>query len=596
MSVFDILALFGGLALFLYGMRVMGSALREGASGTLKNVLQKMTNNVIKGFLLGLLMTAVIQSSTATIVITSGLVAAGILSLRQSLGIIIGANVGTTVTGQIIRLLDLNNSSTAWLQLFKPDTLAPVALIIGIVIIMFLKFRKSETIGNIAVGFGILFTGLINMTAAVSAVSTSPAVQEALTKISGSPFFGYGVGSVMSFILQSSSASVGILQSFSVSGLLQFKGIYAVLLGIYLGDCVTTAIVCMIGAKPDAKRVAVINIIFNLCKTVIVLAGVLLAHSFGLLDAVWEEPLNSGGIANWNTVFNIIPALLMLPMIPTYDKLSHKLIPDEPAEVNPFEEKLAGLSPKFFQTPAIGFYSSYEVLLAMFDTARANFQRAFSLFEDFDQKEFDEIKKNEEYIDLMADRTSQYLVQFSSHVTEESHANTMTQYYQLISEFERLGDHALNIAEGAQKMKEEGLLISEEGRKELQTLRELLNEVFETTRQAFVTSDVDIADRIEPLEEVVDDLIDYLRDAHLRRLTTGACTPEIDTIYINLLSDLERLSDICANVAVSIIVRIRPQLASESHDYIRSLHTGVDEKFNERYQAAHETYFSQLMK
>ena len=305
MDIFDIITLLGGLAMFLYGMRIMGDGLKESSSGTLKTALEKLTNKPVKAFLLGLGMTALIQSSTATIVITSGLVGAGIISLHQSLGIIVGANVGTTVTGQIIRLLDLDASGTSFLQFFKPSTLAPLALIIGIVIIMGRKDKNSGKIGQIVIGFGILFSGLMSMTDAVSTLTEGGIIEQLFSSLGDNPFLGYLIGAGVAFVLQSSSATIGILQAFSTSGLLTFSAIYAVLVGVYLGDCVTTAIVCNIGAKPEAKRVGIVNILYNLGKSVLILAAVTIIHKLGLLDGLWNRVMYSGGIANMNTVFNL---------------------------------------------------------------------------------------------------------------------------------------------------------------------------------------------------------------------------------------------------------------------------------------------------
>ena len=275
MNPFDVLSLLGGLAMFLYGMRLMGDSLKGSSSGTLKVAMEQVTNNPVKAFILGLLVTALIQSSTATIVITAGLVGAGILTLRQSLGIIIGANVGTTVTGQIIRLLDLNASGGAsWLRLLQPSTLAPVALIIGIVILMSGCVKNAQSAGGIAIGFGILFSGLLNMTGSVNTLAESGIIESMFSRLGANPFLGYVTGAGVAFLLQSSSATVGILQAFSASGLLTFKAIYAVIVGIYLGDCVTTAIVCSIGAEAEAQRVGIVNILFNLSETVLVLVGV----------------------------------------------------------------------------------------------------------------------------------------------------------------------------------------------------------------------------------------------------------------------------------------------------------------------------------
>ncbi|MBR4808155.1 MAG: Na/Pi cotransporter family protein, partial [Lachnospiraceae bacterium] len=340
MDIFSVLALFGGLAMFLYGMKLMGNSLKESSSGTLKNIMEGMTNSPVKAFVLGLFVTALIQSSTATIVITSGLVAAEIISLKQSLGIIIGANVGTTITGQIIRLMDINSSSTAWLQIFKPATLAPIALIIGIILIMFCNFKNSRLAGNIAMGFGILFTGLMAMTDSVTGLSETGVFDQMFKSIGSNPFIGYLVGAGVAFILQSSSATIGILQSFSMTGLFTFGGVYAIIVGVFLGDCVTTAIVCSIGAKPDSRRVGLVNIVFNICKSVLVFLGVFIAHSTGLLNGIWDAPINSGGIANANTVFNLACAVILLPFIGTFEKLSYVMVKDDPVPVNKYDAKL----------------------------------------------------------------------------------------------------------------------------------------------------------------------------------------------------------------------------------------------------------------
>ena len=331
MDIFDVISLLGGLAMFLYGMRLMGDSLKENSSGALKLAMEKVTNNPVKAFLLGIFVTALIQSSTATIVITSGLVGAGILTLRQSLGIIVGANVGTTVTGQIIRLLDIDSSGTAWLRFFQPSTLAPIALIIGIVLIMGHFIKNAKSIGNIAVGFGILFSGLLNMTGAVDNLAQSGTIEQLFSGLGDNPVLGYLTGAGVAFMLQSSSATVGILQAFSSSGLLAFKAIYAVIVGIYLGDCVTTAIVCSIGAKAEARRVGIVNILFNLSETVLVLLCVTVIHRLGLLDGLWERTVNSGMIANTNTIFNLSCSICLFPMLGVYEKLSRRIVKDEPA-------------------------------------------------------------------------------------------------------------------------------------------------------------------------------------------------------------------------------------------------------------------------
>ncbi|MBO4326164.1 MAG: Na/Pi cotransporter family protein [Clostridia bacterium] len=596
MSVFDILTLLGGLAMFLYGMRLMSGSLKESSSGTLKKVMEKFTKNPFAAFLLGVLVTALIQSSTATIVITSGLVAAGIIKARNSIGIIMGANVGTTVTGQIIRLIDLNGSSTSWLQIFKPSTLAPVALVAGIILIMFLKFRNSKTIGSIAMGFGILFTGLLNMTAAVNSLNETGVFEKVFTGLGSNPVLGYAAGAGVAFTLQSSSATVGILQALSTSGQLTFKAIYSVLVGVYLGDCVTTAIVCSIGAKVEARRVGIMNILFNLCKTFLVFLGVFIAHSAGWLDAIWNAPIYSGGIANTNTVFNLGCAILLFPMQGVFVLLAEKIVKDKPHEISKYQGKLDALNPVFYTTPALAFRSCYDILLAMFDAAKDNIQKAFGLLDKFDGKVMDSIRAEEDEVDIMADRVSNYLVMFSSHLKSDEHIKILDQYYKVVSEFERLSDHSLNIAETAENLYRTGIGFSEEGKKELKVLTALITDILDCTRQTFAKRDVEAARSIEPLEEVVDDLVGALRDNHLARMREGRCNVLVDSDFANLMSDLERISDVCSNVGVATVARVDYDRASQAHAYISTLHQGGDEEFNKAYTAAHEKYFGMLDK
>lgn len=595
MYIFNVISLLGGLAMFLYGMRMMGDGLKESSSGTLKKAMEKLTNTPVKAFLLGLVMTAVIQSSTATIVITSGLVGAGIISLHQSLGIIIGANVGTTVTGQIIRLLDLNSSGgISILQFFKPSTLAPLALIAGIIIIMGVKFKGSEKLGKIIIGFGILFSGLLNMTDAVSTLTDSGIIEMLFSRLGENPLIGYLTGAGVAFVLQSSSATIGVLQAFSTSGQLTFGAIYAVLVGIYLGDCVTTAIVCNIGAKPDAKRVGTVNILFNLSESVLILAVVTIIHKAGLLSGIWNSAISSGGIANTNTIFNLSCAILLFPMLNIYEKISHKLVKDEPAAIGKYDEMLDALNPVFFSTPAIAFARCYEVLMNMYQLARNNIDCAFKVVTRYDEKIIEQISEDENYIDIMADRVSNYLVQLSAHITATEHVEIMNHYYKVVTEFERLGDHATNIAEIAESMNQHEAEFSGDALSELNALQELIDTVLDYTREAFKSRSITAARHIEPLEEVVDDMVNALRDNHLERLKKGACSIYTGTEYMNLLSDVERISDICSNIGVATVARVKPEIENQIHDYVSMLHSGSDEEFNHEYQEAHDRYFRLL--
>lgn len=596
MYIFNLITLLGGLAMFLYGMRLMGNSLKEGSSGTLKVVMGKVTDNPLKAFLLGVVVTAIIQSSTATIVITSGLVAAGIISLDQSLGIIIGANVGTTVTGQIIRLLDLNSEGVSVLKFFQPDTLAPLALIVGIVLIMFFKFKKSDNFGNIAIGFGVLFSGLLNMTEAVSGLKESGMLDALFIGLDKSPLLCYAVGAGVAFLLQSSSATIGILQAFSLSGAIPFKAVAIVLVGIYLGDCVTTGIVCSIGAKQDAKRVGVVNILFNLSETVLVIIGITLAHKFGFLDTLWDKPMRSGDIANTNTIFNLGCAVLLLPLVGLYGKLSRKIIKDAPAAEDKYADKKAALNPLFFATPAIAFQGCYDALKTMLSLSSQNINRAFSIVYKFDEKVMDQIEEDESNVDQLTDCVDNYLLNLSPHIKEELHVRILDQYHKMVTQFERLGDHAVNIAEDAKALSEEECAFSEDAIVELNTSLELINQILEYTRVAFEKRDVEAARHIEPLEEVMDDLINTLHDNHLIRLREGKCSIRSGMIFLDILSNMERISDICSNVGVAVVARVNPATASLAHTYISSLHQGYDTNFNEEYIAAHDLYFGKLSK
>ena len=596
MDVFSVISLLGGLAMFLYGMRLMGDSLKENSSGTLKRAMSKVTNNPVKAFLLGVAVTALIQSSTATIVITAGLVGAGILTLHQSLGIIIGANVGTTVTGQIIRLLDLNSTGSSVLRFFQPSTLAPIALIIGIILIMTNFFRNSRSVGNIAIGFGVLFSGLLNMTGAVNTLSQSGVIEKLFSGLGANPFLGYVTGAGVAFALQSSSATIGILQAFSATGALTFKSIYSVIVGIYLGDCVTTAIVCSIGAKAEARRVGILNILFNLSKTVLVLLVVTVVHKLGLLDKLWDRTVNSGMIANTNTIFNLGCALALLPMLGLYEKLSRKIVRDKPAKDNKYKEMTDALNPVFFNTPALALQSCYNILLAIFTASRTNIERSFGLLNEYVPAVHKEILKDEEEIDRMTDMVSKYMVSFLPHLTIDSHVAILNQYYKVTSEFERLGDHAVNIAAHAESLHKNNTSFSDAAVSEITVLENVLLNIMDETEQTFAKRDVEAAARIEPLVQVSGDLIALLRRNHLKRMSTGECNSYADTTFTDLMAEFHRIGDVCSNVGVATVVRVQPELADHEHVYFERLHAGGDEAFNAAYNRARKRYFSLLGK
>ena len=595
MDIFNVISLLGGLAMFLYGMRLMGDSLKENSSGTLKIAMEKVTNNPVKAFILGVLVTALIQSSTATIVITAGLVSAGILTLHQSLGIIIGANVGTTVTGQIIRLLDLNASgASSWLRFFQPSTLAPIALILGIVLIMGNFIKNSKSVGNIAIGFGILFSGLLNMTGAVNSLAESGLIERLFAGLGENPFFGYITGAGVAFMLQSSSATVGILQAFSSTGMLTFKAIYAVIVGIYLGDCVTTAIVCSIGAKAEARRVGIVNILFNLSETVLVLVVVTIIHRLGLLDSLWDKAVNSSIIANTNTLFNLTCAVFLFPMLGIYEKLSRRLVKDEPKPEEKYKDELEALNPVFFDTPALALHSCYQLLLTIFLASRSNIEKSFRLLERFDESIYQEIMSEEDEIDRMTDRLSRYMVELLPHLQLEYHVAILDQYYKVTAEFERLGDHAVNIADHAAALIRNGTSFSPTALSELAVLEDAIMGILDETDQTFRKRDVDAARRIEPLVQVTAEIITLLKHNHLKRMSRGECNIFADASFTNLMVEFRRIADVCSNVGVATVVRVTPELADHEHLYYERLHEGDDEEFNAAYERAYNRFFSML--
>ncbi len=595
MDFFDVLSLLGGLAMFLYGMRLMGDSLKENSSGTLKHVMEKVTDNPVKAFIMGIAVTALIQSSTATIVITSGLVAAGILSLHQSLGIIIGANVGTTVTGQIIRLLDLNASGdNSFLRVFQPSTLAPIALIIGIVLIMTGVLRNSRSIGNIAIGFGILFSGLLNMTSAVNALQKSGMVEQLFAGLGNNPFLGYLTGAGVAFVLQSSSAAVGILQAFSASGLLTFKAIYSVIVGIYLGDCVTTAIVCSIGANREARRVGIVNILYNLSKSALVLIVIAIIHRFGLLDGLWDATVNSGMIANTNTVFNLACALCLLPVIGFHERLSDRIVGKPKTVKSKYDEVLGGLNPVFYNTPALALGSCYDALLTMLSVARQNLGRAQKQFEHFSRERYAEINTEEQQIDRLTDNVSRYLVELLPHLQSEQYTDILNQYYKQSTEFERLGDQAVKIADIAARLSENNTDFSDTCKGELKVLQSLTEDILNNAEEAFTGKDEKAASLIEPKVHVVNDLINEMTQNHLNRMSAGECSFLADAVFSNLMAEYKRIAGICSNIGMATLVRIHPELATREHLFLETLDQNGNAEYKQVLMQTRKQYFEKL--
>ncbi len=594
MTIFNVISLFGGLALFLYGMRLMGDALKEGSSGALKHAMEKVTNNAFVGFILGMVVTAVIQSSTATIVLTSGLVGAGIMTLRQSIGIILGANVGTTITGQIIRLLDLDAGGGSWLNIFKPSTLAPLAALIGIIMIMAVNTRHSNMVGRIAMGFGILFTGLLNMTAAVSPLSQSEAFAQMFVRLADTPVLGFLAGTGVAFLIQSSSATIGILQALSMTGALTFASVYAIIIGVNIGDCVTTAIVCSIGSKADAKRTGVIHILFNIFGSTIIIVGMMLLHRFGYLDSLWNRTMTSGGIANIHTVFRLTTAVLLLPVCGKFEKLSRLIVKDDAQIGENVDRELEMLDEKFYSSPALALSSAETAIATMARLSRDAVMSAMTVLQKYDIEKIRVINENEDHIDQLADHVDNYLIKLSPHV-QQGHGNDLLNFYiQCFSEFERIGDYAVNLTENAGELREKNTQFSDMASAEIRVLREALEEILDYTYQGFTALDIRTARRIEPVEEVVDDLVAMLRGNHIRRLRDGQCTVYAGLTFLDILVNIERIADQCSNIGVYILSQFDNTIMNNHHDYIHRLHQGIDPEFNRQYQDTREKYFSRL--
>ena len=583
----------GGLALFLYGMRIMGDALQRGSSDALKRAMEKVTNSPFTGFLLGMGVTAVIQSSTATIVITSGLVGAGIISLHQTLGIIMGANVGTTMTGQIIRLLDINADAARWLQFFKPSTLAPIAAVAGILLIMAFRFKSSDNVGTICMGFGILFTGLLNMTAAVEPLSSSPYFAELFLKLSEQPVLGFIAGCAVAMTLQSSSATIGILQALTVTGQLSFSSIYSIIIGIYLGDAATTAIVCSIGAKANAKRTGMVQVLFNISEAILVLSGVTILRRLGVFDAIWSKPITSGGIANTHTIFNLICALILLPVCSMFEKIANRVIKDDPVKAKKSDTELAKLDKALLDSPALALDAVHRVITGMATMACGNARAAMDLLLHYNADTVAAINEDEEAIDELADHASAYMVRLSPHL-DGADSEKLNYYIQCLSEFERVGDLAVNICESATERKDKGAEFSVNATGELELMTEALSAILTDAYEAFVNESIDDALHIEPLEEVIDDLVAALRTHHIRRLRDGECNVDAGFVFLDSLTNIERIADQCSNVGVHTVALFDHAAAENEHDYISRLHEGKDESYNREFLNVHEDYFKRL--
>ena len=592
-----IIQLLGGLAMFLYGIEVMGDGLKNSSGEALKRVLEKVTGNVIAGVLTGALVTAVVQSSTATIVLTVALIGAGVLTLKQAVSIVMGANIGTTITAQIIRLGAIESDGSFLLWLFDTDTLAPIALVIGIILIMFIKKKNTKAIGDIAIGFGVLFVGLNLMTDGVKPLIGTDAFT-AFVQFLNNPMFGIAFGLILTVIVQSSSATVGMLQTVAQvpgSGI-TFAMAYPVIMGINLGTCVTTAMVCSIGSGKDAKRTGIVHIAFNTIGTIVFMAVMLVMQKLRVFgEAFWLANVDSGGIANFQTIFNLLTAVMLLPFTGLLVNLSKALVKDEPEKPARHPE-LTGLSENLYISPAVALAEATKAISFMGGVARDNFQRCCEQLLSFDPARSAEIAEEENCLDQFSDTADHFLIGLSKHVDNDNEDRQLDMLLQSIPSFERIGDYGTNLEELGEKLAAEGSAFSDKAKEELKILTGAVNDILNTTVQALSENDNELAKTIEPLEEVIDDMVRLLKDRHTKRLKNGSCSVTSGLVFMDALTHLERASDHCSAIAVLMLARTNADILGNHYDYLRHLHEGTDKHYASELRRRREEYVDQLYK
>lgn len=585
MSVIDIVSIFikaiGSIALFIYGMTILGGRLEKLSSGRMEKVLEKLSNNVFKSVMLGALVTAAVQSSAATTVIVVGLVNAGILRLSSAIGVIMGANIGTTITGQILRLGDLENNENvgAVLKLLSPTTLAPFIAAVGLIIFMLSKKESVKTIGEILIGVGILFTGMNSLTEAVSPLSELQTFRDLFATLKN-PILGIIVGAVVTILLQSSSASVGILQTISTTGVLTFSAAFPIIMGQNIGTCVTP-IISAVGAGKNAKRAAAVHLYFNIIGTILFLVVVYALQ--GLIGLpFWDKSIDMGGIANFHTFFNIVVTLCFIPFTKLLEKLAMITIRDKKTEDGtPVSEFTApALEDRLLVSPSLAVQQASNTALAMGNLAFYNFENMRGLFTgNYDEKLIASLKDNEENIDRMEDRLNAYLVKINECELTDFENRRVTELLHLSSEFERIGDYTMNLIEDAEKLHENSVTFSPEAIRELDVISRACEEIIGMAIRCVELNDAALAAKVEPLEETIDYLNETLKARHIERLKEGKCVVESGVNFLDLLINLERISDHCSNIAVYVIGSQKNNTVINRHEFIQNAHAAKDESY-----------------
>lgn len=565
MNVYDILNLLGGIALFLFGMHTLSASLEKLAGGKLETWLEKATSKPIKGVVLGAIITAVIQSSAATTVMIIGFVNSGLMKLSQAIGVIMGANIGTTATSWLLSLQSISGSDGfSFLNLLKPTTFTPVLAVIGVILIMFTKSDKKKTIGMILAGFAVLMFGMNSMSSATAGLAENETFCNILMMFSN-PVLGVIAGAVLTAVLQSSSASIGILQSIAIStGKVTYSVALPLLLGQNIGSCVT-ALISSVGANKPAKRVAFVHLYFNVIGTVVFLSIFYLLNAFISMPFM-EESLNAVGIAVIHTGFNVLATALFLPFTKQLEKLACLTVRDDSND-----EKLTPmlLDERLLKTPSVAIEQCRNVCIRMARLTQETLKMSMEVVTTYDAKKCAEVIDNENAIDIFEDKIGSYILKISSKDLSENDSKIVSSMLHTIGDLERISDHAVNIVEAAEEMHSKKIKFSQQALRELPVIVNAVSEILDMSINAFVNNDVNLAKNVEPLEDVIDQLRSDLKTRHIERLRNGKCTIELGFILQDLLTNFERVSDHCSNIAVYLI-----QISDNSmdtHEYMNEL-------------------------
>ena len=580
----DVLALLCGLALFLYGMDVMGDALKKSAGNSLKTILAKMTSNPIKGFLLGLAVTLVIQSSSATTVMVVGFVNSGTMTLVQSVGVIMGANVGTAITAWLTALNTLGGETgadaVAMLKVLKPDSWVPIVAVIGVCLIMFVKRGRKKDIGVILLGFAVLMTGMTMMSDAVSPLKGDPAFASILTMFEN-PILGILAGLVLTAIVQSSSASVGILQALTVTGAITYGAAIPIVMGQNIGTCVT-AMLSSLGANKNGKRAAVVHLSFNVIGVVAVSIIFYTLNAF-INFAFTSVAIDGWGVALVHTLFKIICVAIISPFYKQLAKLSCLIVKDSKDD----QETSTLLDDRLLNTPGVAVERASQVVCSMAEISTQALRDSFALFDNFDQKIADSVRDMESKVDTLEDAIGSYLVKVSSRASDAKDSEQITKLLHIIGDYERISDHAVNIVESCEELRDKKISFSSEAEREINVLRAAVSEILELSYEAFLNNNFDRASDIDALEQVVDDLRDKIKLNHIKRLQKSECTIEHGFVLSDLLTNFERVSDHCSNIC-GCVIEIAKYDSLDMHKY--NAHSHKREQYEEKYKMYSEKY------